>query len=159
MCITMSLTYISISARALTSKTEPCKCAFWSDLWPKPHAHTSTKFYVMGRAPTKLQQQSHYSGVRDHQINKEANCLVSFCLHHYQQSVFVFNLHLENDNIGKVSKDKKQKKALVMRPILSGVARTSRMLGHSKGMLHLYKLLRRVQKHLGSLGHTPPENL
>ena len=35
----------------------------------------------------------------------------------------------------------------------SGVARTSRMLGHSTGTLHLYKLLCEVQKHLGGLGH------
>ena len=31
------------------------------------------------------------------------------------------------------------------------------MLGHSMGTLRLYKLLRKVQKHLGGLGHTPPE--
>ena len=35
----------------------------------------------------------------------------------------------------------------------SGVARTSLMLGHSMGILHLYEILRKVQKHLGGLGH------
>ena len=34
----------------------------------------------------------------------------------------------------------------------SGVARTSRMLGHSMGTLRLYELLREVQKHLRGLG-------
>ena len=27
------------------------------------------------------------------------------------------------------------------------------MLGHSMGILHLYEILRKVQKHLGGLGH------
>ena len=32
------------------------------------------------------------------------------------------------------------------------------MLGHSMDTLHLYKLLREVQKHLGGLGYAPLEN-
>ena len=35
----------------------------------------------------------------------------------------------------------------------SGVARTSPMLGHSMDILRLYEILRKVQKHLGGLGH------
>ena len=35
----------------------------------------------------------------------------------------------------------------------SGVARTSPMLGHSMGTLRLFEILRKVQKHLGGLGH------
>ena len=35
----------------------------------------------------------------------------------------------------------------------NGVARTSLMLGHSMGILRLYEILRKVQKHLGGLGH------
>ena len=31
------------------------------------------------------------------------------------------------------------------------------MLGQSMGTLRLYKLLLKVQKHLGGLGHSPPE--
>ena len=34
-----------------------------------------------------------------------------------------------------------------------GVARSSPMLGHSMGILRLYEILRKVQKHLGGLGH------
>ena len=34
-----------------------------------------------------------------------------------------------------------------------GIARTSPMLGHSKGILCLYEILRKVQKHLGGLEH------
>ena len=34
----------------------------------------------------------------------------------------------------------------------SGVARTSLMLGHSMGILHMYEIWRNVQKHLGGLG-------
>ena len=36
---------------------------------------------------------------------------------------------------------------------VSGVARTLLMLGHSMGTLCLYKILRKVQKHLGGSGH------
>ena len=39
----------------------------------------------------------------------------------------------------------------------SGVARTSRKQRHIMDTLCLYELLRVVQKHLGGLGHTPPE--
>ena len=38
----------------------------------------------------------------------------------------------------------------------SGVARTSPLLGHSMGTLHLYKLLREVQKLMGGLGESSP---
>ena len=31
------------------------------------------------------------------------------------------------------------------------------MLGHSVGTLRLYELLHKVEKHLGGLGHAPPE--
>ena len=37
--------------------------------------------------------------------------------------------------------------------LTSGVARTSPMLGHSMGILRLYEILRKVQKHLGGLEH------
>ena len=37
--------------------------------------------------------------------------------------------------------------------LIRGVARTSPMLGYSKGILRLYEILRKVQKHLGGLGH------
>ena len=37
--------------------------------------------------------------------------------------------------------------------LCSGVARTSPMLGHSMGILRLYEILCKVQKHLGGLGH------
>ena len=47
---------------------------------------------------------------------------------------------------------------LPLRYRLSGVARTSRMLGHSMGTQRLYELVREVQKYLGGLGEARPEN-
>ena len=38
-------------------------------------------------------------------------------------------------------------------PLSRGVARTSPMLGHSMAILRLYEILRKMQKHLGDLGH------
>ena len=37
--------------------------------------------------------------------------------------------------------------------LCSDVARTSLVLGHSMGILCLYEILRKAQKHLGGLGH------
>ena len=90
--------------------------------------------------------------------------IVCFCPHWLPSELKVSECLCSQSRFGKWKywqgeKGQKETIALEMRPILSGVAKTSRMLGHSKGMLRLHELLCKVQKHLGTLGHTPPENL